>query len=396
MRLPLLPVLVIVAVNILIDWYIFNVCRQRLSNRLWSKLHLAFSFLMTLVIIVAVCLPRRSGSRDILLADMWLIYGYLTVYLPKIIFLIFDILARLPRLFRRPRVKWLSSIGCGLAIAAFVAMWWGALINRLNYQIKEVEVDICGLPESFDGYRILQFSDFHVGTYGNDTAYAAKIVNAINESRVDLIVFTGDIVNREAAELVPFVTTLSRVTATDGVTAILGNHDYGDYKEWKSDYDKQADRATLLECFDKMGWRLLLNETEMIHRGSDSIAIIGVENIGDPPFKVYGNLSKAYPNTADSVTKILLSHTPAHWVSDIKNNPAHNIALTLSGHTHAMQIELLGASPAALRYPTWGGLYSDDNGCSRLYVNIGLGAVGLPMRIGATPELTIITLRKAR
>lgn len=396
MRLPLLPVLVIVAINILVDWYIFNVCRQRLTNKFWSRLHLAFSTLMTLVIIVAVCLPRRSGSRDILLADMWLIYSYITVYLPKTVFLIFDILARLPQLFHRSRIKWLSYTGCGLAIAAFVTMWWGALINRFDYQVKEVEVDVCGLPDSFDSYRILQFSDFHVGTYGNDTAYVAKIVNAVNENSVDLITFTGDIVNREATELRPFVSTLSRMKAKDGVMAILGNHDYGDYREWASDTDKQADRATLSECFDKMGWRLLLNETEMIHCGSDSIAVIGVENIGDPPFKVYGDLAKAYPNTSDSVTKILLTHTPAHWVSDIKNNPRHNIALTLSGHTHAMQIELLGISPAALRYPTWGGLYSDDEGRHRLYVNIGLGAVGLPMRIGATPELTIITLRKAR
>lgn len=396
MRLPLLPILVIVAINILIDWYIFNVCRRRLTGKFWSKLHLTFSALMTSAIVVAVSLPYRSGGQDTLLADMWLIYSYTTVFFPKTVFFIFDILARLPQLFHRFRLKWLSSIGCGIAIATFVAMWWGALINRLDYQVKEVDVDVCGLPESFDGYRILQFSDFHVGTYGNDTAYVAKIVNAVNENSVDLIAFTGDIVNREAAELTPFVATLSRMKANDGVMAILGNHDYGDYKKWKSDADKQADRTTLVNCFDKMGWRLLLNETEMIHRGGDSIAVIGVENIGDPPFKVYGDLNKAYPNTSDSITKILLSHTPVHWVCEIKNNPLRNIALTLSGHTHAMQFELFGVSPAALRYPTWGGLYSDDEGRRYLYVNIGLGTVGIPARIGATPELTIITLRKAR
>lgn len=396
MRLPLLPILVIVAINILIDWYIFNVCRRRLTSKFWSRLHLTFSVLMSLVIVVAVCLPYRSGGQDMLLADMWLIYSYATVFLPKMAFFIFDILARLPQLFHRFRLKWLSSIGCGIAIATFVAMWWGALINRLDYQVKEVEVDVCGLPESFDGYRILHFSDFHVGTYGDDTTFVAKIVNAVNENSVDLIAFTGDIVNREATELIPFVATLSRMRANDGVMAILGNHDYGEYKSWESGADKLADKATLVKCFDKMGWRLLLNETEMIHRGGDSIAVIGVENIGDPPFKVYGDLDKAYPNSSDSITKILLSHTPVHWVCEIKNNPFRNIALTLSGHTHAMQLELLGISPAALRYPTWGGLYSDDEGRRHLYVNIGLGTVGIPARIGATPELTIITLRKAR
>ena len=143
-----------------------------------------------------------------------------------------------------------------------------------------------------------------------------------------------------------------------------------------------------------MGWRLLCNEHVFIHSGADSLALIGVENVGDPPFKNYGSLENAYPNLSDKVTKILLSHNPAHWVDDIADNDSIDIALTLSGHTHAMQIEMLGMSPAKFRYDTWGGLYKDGSGNHKLYVNIGSGTVGMPMRLGATPEITVITLRQ--
>lgn len=394
MRLPLIPAIVIIAINLLIDWYIYKACRKRLKNQKWTKLHIAFSAFMTIVVIVAVSLPRRSGSYDMLLTDMWLLFSYFSVWVSKSIFLVIDLLARLPQLIGLKRIKWLTATGTAVAVTTFIAVWWGALINRFNYQINEVAVEVENLPDAFDGYRVVQISDFHVGTYGADTTYVKKIVDAINSTRTDLAVFTGDIVNRESNELEPFISTLSQTTAPDGVIAILGNHDYGDYCHWKSEADKQRDHSRLINNINRIGWKLLLNETEMIYRGGDSIAVIGVENIGDPPFTVYGDLDKAYANTADSVTKILLSHNPAHWVDDIKDNPKRNIALTLSGHTHAMQISAWGASPAKLRYDTWGGLYSNDDGKRRLYVNIGIGTVGLPMRVGATPELTVITLRK--
>ena len=209
--------------------------------------------------------------------------------------------------------------------------------------------------------------------------------------------FTGDIVNRRSNELLPHTGALSRITARDGVYSILGNHDYGDYCEWPSAKAKQ-DNMNLLRSLQKgMGWKLLLNETEWLRRGGDSIAIIGVENIGDPPFHTYGDLAISYPgNLGDTTTKILLSHNPMHWVNDISGHTDKNIALTLAGHTHAMQMELFGWSPAEWRYPTWGGLYTDPEGRQNLYVNIGIGAVGMPMRIGATPEITTITLRKKR
>ena len=283
---------------------------------------------------------------------------------------------------------WLVALFGGVATgvgSGLLSLGYGEIYR--NRPPSEVDVEIPNLPAQFDNYKIAQISDFHVGTYGNDTSYVADVVEQVNALNPDLVVFTGDIVNSKTEELEPHVSPLSRLTAPDGVFSILGNHDYGDYSEWASPQAKQANRDRMIQLQKAMGWQLLNNETSIVYRGSDSIAVIGVENIGDPPFHVYGSLPKAYKNLNDSVTKILLSHNPAHWVDSISGHKDVNIPLTLSGHTHAMQMEILGWSPAEYRYRTWGGLYADENREHQLYVNIGVGTVGIPSRIGATPEI---------
>ncbi|MBD5244380.1 MAG: metallophosphoesterase [Barnesiella sp.] len=396
MRLPLVPMMIVLLVNVVIDYYIWRVARGRCRSKVPSRIQLISASLIYLGLFVTICLPRRSGSDDTLAIVMWLLFGYFSVLVSKALFVIFDLLASLPRIFGRRRVRWISLAGGVLAVVAFLAMWWGALVNRFRIDVKEVTVEIAGLPQEFDGFTIAQFSDFHVGTYGSDTTYVSHVVDRINSLDTDLIVFTGDIVNRRTEELLPFVGPLSRLDAPYGVYSILGNHDYGDYCEWESPTAKQANMDEMYRLQKNMHWTLLLNEHEWLRRGNDSIALVGVENVGDPPFKIYGSLPQAYPTLSDDVTKILLSHNPAHWTDDIADNDSINVALTLSGHTHAMQIEVLGWSPAVFRYPTWGGLYSDSSQKSQLYVNIGLGAVGIPMRLGATPEITVLTLRRAR
>lgn len=382
-------------VDIIFDGYIFYAIRKRIRNqKLWCTVHVAVSIGMILAIMAVMILPKRRGSDFQLLAVMWMLYAYLTVYIPKILWVISDLLSYIPCLWRRGRWKWLSVTGAVLGAVTFTVMWWGALVNRFNVEVRDVEIVIPDLPDAFDGYRILQFSDMHVGTYGSDTTFVSRFVDEINALRPDMIVFTGDIVNRRTDELPPFVRTLSRIQAPDGVYSILGNHDYGDYSEWTSAAAKQENMEELYRLQRKAGWHLLLNDNVIIRRGNDSIALIGVENIGDPPFKVYGSLKKAYSNISDSVTKILLTHNPAHWTDSIAGKDDINVALTLSGHTHAMQIELFGLSPACFRYKTWGGIYTDETEEHTLYVNIGAGEVGLPMRIGATPEITVLTLKK--
>lgn len=394
MRMPALLMIVTFLVAIAIDVYIYIAARRRCRSRVPAIIQLVTAMSLYAMLVVAVCLPFRGGSDAVLKAVMWLVFTFFSALVSKALFVIFDLLASLPRIFGRRRISWISVAGGIVALAAFLFIWWGALVNRFRMQVRHVEIDIPELPVAFDGLRIVQFSDLHTGTYGTDTTYVSRVVERINSLDPDLIVFTGDIVNRHTDELAPFVGPLSRLDAPMGVYSIMGNHDYGDYSDWPSEQAKEQNLRQLHAMQAAMGWHLLLNDHKMLRIGADSVALIGVENVGDPPFRCYGSLERSYPTLSDSVTKLLLSHNPAHWTGDIAANDSIRVALTLSGHTHAMQMEVADISPAVLRYPTWGGLYSDPQAAHQLYVNIGMGTVGMPMRLGATPEITLITLRR--
>ena len=146
-----------------------------------------------------------------------------------------------------------------------------------------------------------------------------------------------------------------------------------------------------------MGFNLLLNENYFIERGDDRIALIGVENWGSGSFKKAGNLKKAITSINSNDFKILLSHDPSHWESQVLPHP-YNFNLTLSGHTHGFQfgIEIPGVlkwSPAKWRYKQWAGIYKEKG--QVINVNRGLGFLGYPGRVGIFPEISVITLKKA-
>lgn len=394
MRVPWIPLLIFAALSVFSDIYIYRCFLTRVKNKLWSKVQLWSAIGCYLVLLCALLLPRRDGDNSMLLTVMWMLYAVVSVYLAKFVFVIIDLIGKIPALFGHRRVKFITKAAATAGVLVFATMWWGALINRFRIDVKEVGIVRPDIPAGFDGYKIVQFSDLHTGTYGSDTTFVSRLVDAINAQQPDLIVFTGDIVNSRSYELTPQVKPLSRLRARDGVYSIMGNHDYGDYANW-NDYAEKAESIEYLKKLQaSMGWKMLNNASDYIYSKGDSIALIGVENIGDPPFPVYGSLTKAYQTPADSTFKVLLTHNPAHWCDSIAGSKDLNIALALSGHTHAMQMEIAGHSPAAYRYPTWGGMYADDDSTHLLYVNIGAGTVGIPARIGATPEVTVLTFHK--
>lgn len=378
--------------NALVDLYVYAAIRTDFRSKILPKIHLIVSGILLAVILACIILMTRTAYIYVV---MWLLISYLSVYIIKYLFLIFDVFSRLPILFGGKRLKWLSWVGFALGTLVFLVIWWGILFCRNMIEVNQVELEIPGLPHSFNGMKVVQISDLHVGTWQSDTNFVSRVVDAVNELNPDVVVFTGDIVNSRADELTPFMSVLSRIKAPKGVYSIMGNHDYGDYYKWEDDSQKAKNELLLKVKQKNMGWRMLNNEHDFITTGNDTLVMIGVENIGEPPFKTHGNLKKAYPAIDDNKTKILLSHNPRHWTDSISENPNTNIALTLSGHTHAMQIEIFGFSPAMYKYPTWKGLFSDSKG-QKLYVNIGVGEVGLPMRIGAIPEITVFTLKSVK
>lgn len=394
MRLPLLLILPVLLLGVLVDWYICRAVGRRCTHgrRFWYPFSVISAVVLQVALVVLIAIPKKAGSDAALVDIMWVLYAYFSVYLPKYLFVLVDLVGKIPCLFGGKRLRGFSWAGIVVAVATFLLMWWGALINRYNIDVETVEFAHPLVPKDFDGYRIVQLSDLHVGSYGTDTAFVSKLVSRVNELHPDVILFTGDLVNRKTSELRPFTDVLSRLKAPHGVYSVLGNHDYGDYYNWPDSQAKIENMDELLALQSGMGWELLRNRTEVLSRGNDSINLIGVDNIGDPPFPRYGDLGAAYPTLSDSTFKILMSHNPAHWTDDLRDSGTR-IPLTLSGHTHAMQMSLGRKwSPGVFKYPTWGGMYVDSTGQS-LYVNIGIGEVGIPARIGATPEVTVITLR---
>lgn len=218
------------------------------------------------------------------------------------------------------------------------------------------------------------------------------MVDTINSFEPDIVCFTGDLVSIRTDEMTPYMKNLSRFRAKNGVYSILGNHDYGDYYKWPTPEAKEQNMQQMKTNQAKMGWTMLNNSSVEIVASTDTIVLIGVENWGKPPFKRYGDLSASYPALYDDRYKILLTHDPAHWDTVLATS---NTDLTLAGHVHAMQfkITLFGhsISPASLMHERWSGRY--DKGCATLYINDGIGCTLFPARIGAKPEITLITLR---
>ena len=366
---------------------------RRLKRRgyrwaMWFNVLLALLSAGLVISIGLLPMSRATTTNSTFVTCQYMLYTFFAILVPKALGMV---VYGIGRWFKR---RWAA--GCAFAVAALVfgVMWWGALITPSTLEVREVELEFDRLPDAFDGYRIVQWSDAHLGTYNGHTAIVENQINTINSLHPDMICFTGDLVSRETNEAEPYREILSRLHAPDGVFSVLGNHDYDDYVKWDDENDKVTDRKALCDLQTGIGWRLLNDDYVLIKRDSAQIVLIGTENYGDRVGEKRGSLVKAYRGLKDSNFKIQLQHNPYAWRANTLTNS--NIDLMLAGHTHAWQIMLtLGNwrwSPASWHYPEWGGAYNE--GDRWLYVNIGTGMVGPPMRIGATPEITVITLKK--
>lgn len=277
------------------------------------------------------------------------------------------------------RRKFVSLIGLGLAAIPFASMVYGMAKGKYNFKVWKHSLFFDDLPDAFNGYRITQISDIHSGSF-DDREKIEYAVNLVNEQQSDMVLFTGDMVNNLASEMLPWKDVFSKLKAKDGVFSVLGNHDYGDYSAWGSPSEKKANLDLLKDIQKEMGFDLLLNEHRFIEKNGQRIALLGVENWGYGRFSKYGDLKKTMENINDEEFKILMSHDPTHWQYEVI--PQHkNIHLTLSGHTHGMQfgIEIPGWikwSPSSWQYKYWAGMYEKEG--KFLNVNRGFGYLAFP------------------
>ncbi len=324
-----------------------------------------------------------------------------------IAFLVFEDIIRLPvwiyRIFNNgitnslsyipQRRIFISQLSILLASIPASALFLGMLRGKYNYKVIKHQLSFNRLPKDFNGFKIVHISDFHCGSFDNKEKLTYGI-DLINKQEPDIILFTGDMVNNIADEILPWKSLISSLNAPYGKYAVLGNHDYGDYTSWNSDEEKVNNFKKLIALQNEMGFKMLNNASEKIKVNQSTIDLLGVENWGSG-FKQKGNLDLALANTKSNDFKILMSHDPTHWKEKVLSHKQH-IDLTLSGHTHGMQfgIEIPGIikwSPAKYRYKHWAGIYQELN--KVINVNRGFGFLAYPGRVGIYPEITLITLQ---
>lgn len=396
--------LFIAAIFLFLEVYIFQAIRT-LTDNFWIRLGYVILSLAIYSVLAYEITHFQRSDRSTVRAQIS-ISLFLVFILPKVfivLFLLVDDIFRtggyLVGLTTKPaenffpeRRRFLSLIGLGLGGVLSALFIDGITFGKYRHTVRRVKVKFANLPKSFKGYKVIQISDVHSGSF-SDPGKLQHAIDLINEQNPDLVLFTGDMVNNVADEFKPFIPLFSKIKAKDGKFAVLGNHDYGDYVKWNSKDEQKKNLETLIDYQRQAGFDMLRNENRVIEKDGEKIYILGVENWGLKPFPQYGDIDKALENVPQDGTKILMSHDPTHFDYVVKKHPK-DIHLTLSGHTHGMQFGLdlknIKWSPVQYRYPKWADLYESEG--KMLYVNRGFGVLGYPGRVGVLPEITLFEL----
>lgn len=294
------------------------------------------------------------------------------------------------------RGSFLNALGQGLGAAVFLGMGYGIARGKYAYKVREVFVRHPNVPKAFEGLRIVQLSDAHLGSFDGTPEPVLAALEKVNGLKPDVVLFTGDLVNELADEAEPWVNAFAELQAPLGKFSVMGNHDYADYGPFTKE-EREASIQELKDIQSRMGFTMLDNDHVIWEKDGERMVLLGVENWGKG-FRQSGDLTKALNGSgADKTFAVLMSHDPTHFELQIMDGKAP-IELTLSGHTHGMQMGIeipwLGIkwSPSSLTYKRWGGLYLERD--QYLHVNRGFGVLGFPGRVGMPPEITVLTLEQ--
>lgn len=390
--------LIILLVNIL---FILTVSASRLSKqKSVRRLLVIFSILhsgLVILFFIKFLIYRGEFSDNGHISDLMNITLLVSLWtIPAIFILGFSNTSHVSRKKFPLLSAIINNTGTTMAVAIIITVLSGYLHGRFNFQVEKVTVSIDSLPDALDGLTIAHVSDLHISSFHHHKRQLKKAVDIIEQLDADIVVNTGDFVSFGYNEMKPFTEALKTSTGKIGNFAILGNHDMGTYHPGWGSIEKAKNIEQLSAMVRETGFDLLVDENRMIEIDGSTLAIIGITTSGSIPDITYGDYKKASDGTQNADLRIFLSHDPDYWINN--HDILDNVELTLSGHTHGMQIGLLtrwfNISPASIIFDAWYGLYGENN-CF-LYVNRGLGTLGFPFRIGMPPEITLITLKNKK
>lgn len=407
--------LILAAISLLMDWYVYHGLKTLLvgwTNNRSKQVILWLYWIISLGVLVMFVagLSSFTTARGMTPFHEWVLSIFLTFTVTKLVFILvlflgdaYRLIAGLLNSLRHTpqqnghyipsRRKFISELAVLLAAIPFTSFFYAMIRGKYDYRVHRHTLLFDDLPEAFDGFTITQISDIHSGSFDN-TAAVQRGIQLAQAQKSDLFVFTGDLVNNAAWEIEPYLHHFNELRAPYGQYSILGNHDYGDYIEWNSQQEKEANLEKLKEHHKTLGYKLLLDENVELTKDGQKIVLIGVQNWGRGFIQV-GDLDKALSGVDPHAFKVLLSHDPTHWEEKVRYHPTQ-IHLTLAGHTHGAQfgVETAGLrwSPVQYRYLDWAGLAHENN--RYLYVNRGFGFLAFSGRLGIWPEITVITLKR--
>ena len=395
--------IILLAVFFIIEIYVYQAIRNITTNNYIRIGYWVFTLLAYGIILYWILTFNRA-SRDHQQIQL-MVSAMMIFVLPKLLSVIFLLIGDFTRFvefgfkyftakenYFPERRKFISTTALAAAGIFSALAIDGIIFGKYRHTVRKVKLRFNNLPENFKGYKIVQISDVHSGSFFNPQKLQ-KAIDLINEQDADVVLFTGDMVNNYADEFKPFIPLFKSIKAKDGKFSILGNHDYGDYGAWNSREEKAQNIPTLKNYQAEAGFKLLRNENIALEKNGEKIYLLGVENWGIKPFPQYGDLDKALKGVPEDAIKVLMSHDPTHFDEVVKKHKTH-VHLTLSGHTHGMQFGLdlknIKWSPVKFKYKKWADLYESEG--KYLYVNRGFGVIAYPGRVGINPEITVIEL----
>lgn len=395
--------IILLAVFFIIEIYVYQAIRNITTNNYIRIGYWVFTLLAYGIILYWILTFNRA-SRDHQQIQL-MVSAMMIFVLPKLLSVIFLLIGDFTRFvefgfkyftakenYFPERRKFISTTALAAAGIFSLLAIDGIIFGKYRHTVRKVKLRFKNLPENFKGYKIVQISDVHSGSFFNPQKLQ-KAIDLINEQDADVVLFTGDMVNNYADEFKPFIPLFKSIKAKDGKFSILGNHDYGDYGAWNSREEKAQNIPTLKNYQAEAGFKMLRNENIALEKNGEKIYLLGVENWGIKPFPQYGDLDKALKGVPEDAIKVLMSHDPTHFDEVVKKHKTH-VHLTLSGHTHGMQFGLdlknIKWSPVKFKYKKWADLYESEG--KYLYVNRGFGVIAYPGRVGINPEITVIEL----